>query len=100
MKADTYCKNDGLSLGFIVGGGHLGGGLNFLSLGELLRFCELEFSTSLFPRSWQICRVDGLFMTMAGDSFLSYPGRVDTDTLPATVFFWHTGKGTGTTVFL
>lgn len=86
-----------MGLGFIPGSGHLGEGLqlcvvNFFSPGELLMLCELdlsrEFRTSLFFRSSQIGRVDGLLMTMPGVGFRSYPGRVDKDMLPTTFFFW------------
>lgn len=109
MKADTYCKDIRLTLGFISGGGHLGGGLQtsgvgFLSPGEFFWLCEPdllgEFRNSLFSRSSQIWSVDGFLITMAGESFRSYPGRVAKGTPPPTDFFWHTGGGAGTTVIL
>lgn len=39
-------------------------------------------------------------MSMVGDGFRSYPGKVEMEALPPTVFFWHVGNGTGTTVIL
>lgn len=87
-----------------MAGGLLPSGGSFLSPGVLIRLCVLDlsrgFSSTLFSKCSQIWRVDGVLMTMAGEGFRSYPGRVDKDTLPATVFFWHVGKGACATVIL